>query len=70
MKDCLGKCCSANKCDLAYLIDSDCYAVKCFSPELCKVTSEPPKNGRVEISAVYKSERKPMKRGKKIVVLC
>ena len=37
MNGCLQKCCTTDKCDLAYLIDNTCYTVKCFSKDLCKV---------------------------------
>lgn len=39
MEECMGMCCSSKKCQLAYLDKKKCYGVKCFSEELCKVTT-------------------------------
>ena len=29
-------------CDVAFMIDDNCYAVKCFSPALCKIRPAKP----------------------------
>ncbi|XP_065055660.1 uncharacterized protein LOC135684164 isoform X2 [Rhopilema esculentum] len=57
MKQCLGKCCSSRKCDVAYRIDNDCFSVKCFSPDLCKVADTPAKNGFVQIATLTPVDR-------------
>lgn len=36
MDECMGYCCSESDCDLSFMIDKDCYTVKCYSPSLCK----------------------------------
>lgn len=36
MTDCMRHCCSEKDCDLSFMIDHDCYTVKCAKPELCK----------------------------------
>ena len=57
MRECLGKCCGAKKCDVAYRIDHDCFSVKCFSPELCKVSEAPARNGFVQIATLTPVEK-------------
>ena len=52
----MGMCCGRKGCDIAYLIDRNCFSVKCFSLPLCKVTDIPATNGDVEISAMFKTE--------------
>ncbi|XP_032226585.2 uncharacterized protein LOC5502428 [Nematostella vectensis] len=39
MEECMGMCCAQKGCQLAYLDKMKCYGVKCYSQELCKVTS-------------------------------
>lgn len=36
MKECVNHCCLEEDCDLSFMIDHDCYTVKCAKPELCK----------------------------------
>lgn len=36
MQDCMSHCCAEEDCDLSFMIDQDCYTVKCIKPELCK----------------------------------
>ncbi|KAK3699402.1 hypothetical protein QZH41_018563 [Actinostola sp. cb2023] len=59
MSVCMRKCCARPKCDLAYLIDKNCFSVRCFSHELCKISTSPSiTSGDVEISAMRKTIKK------------
>jgi len=59
MDICMRKCCSRPNCDVAYLIDKNCFSVRCFSHELCKISSAPSiTNGDVEISAMRRTVKK------------
>lgn len=59
MDVCMRKCCARTNCDLAYLIDKNCFSVRCFSQELCKISTAPSiTNGDVEISAMRKTVKK------------
>ncbi|XP_031554877.1 uncharacterized protein LOC116291804 isoform X2 [Actinia tenebrosa] len=56
---CMRMCCARPRCDVAYLIDKNCFSITCFSPALCKITSDhSTANGDVEISAMLKSVKK------------
>lgn len=39
MEECMSLCCATKKCQLAYLDKVNCYGVKCYSEELCKITT-------------------------------
>ena len=39
MEECMSLCCASKKCQLAYMDKSKCYGVKCYSEELCKITT-------------------------------
>ena len=44
MEDCIGHCCGAKKCDVAFMVNKNCYLVGCYSLESCVVKkSENPK---------------------------
>ena len=32
-------CCASKRCQLAYMDQAKCYGVKCYSEELCKITT-------------------------------
>ena len=34
--ECMGYCCGSKDCDLAFMIDNDCYGVRCKDPSMCK----------------------------------
>ncbi|XP_065644690.1 uncharacterized protein LOC100203833 isoform X35 [Hydra vulgaris] len=36
MEDCKNRCCNLEECQVAFLIDDSCYAVKCARPQLCQ----------------------------------
>lgn len=39
MEECMSLCCASKRCQLAYMDNAKCYGVKCFSEELCKITT-------------------------------
>ena len=38
----MGYCCESKDCDLAFMIDKDCYGVKCKDPAMCKTRAARP----------------------------
>ena len=52
MQQCVQKCCSMRKCDVAYSIDGNCYGIECFSENLCRVDDEVPDTTSTEISII------------------
>ena len=36
MSQCMGQCCKEEDCDLSFMIDNDCYTVKCTRSDLCQ----------------------------------
>ena len=44
MDECVGHCCGSKKCDVAFMVNNNCYLVKCHNAESCVVKqSENPK---------------------------
>lgn len=39
MEECMSLCCASKRCQLAYMDKAKCYGVKCYSEELCKITT-------------------------------
>ena len=39
MEECMSLCCASKRCQLAYMDNAKCYGVKCYSEELCKITT-------------------------------
>lgn len=39
MEECMSLCCASKRCQLAYMDQAKCYGVKCYSEELCKITT-------------------------------
>jgi hypothetical protein len=52
MQQCVQKCCTLGKCDVAYSIDGNCYGIECFSDHLCHVGNEVPDTTSTEISII------------------
>ena len=40
--ECMEYCCSESDCDLSFMIDQDCYTVKCYSESLCLTRTAKP----------------------------
>ena len=47
---CIDKCCSLPLCDIAYMQDKKCFAVRCFDGLLCQTM---PDNGKNDIQLAY-----------------
>ncbi len=48
--ECMSFCCDSKDCDLAFMIDSDCYGVKCKDPSNCKTRTARPTKYRPMIA--------------------
>ena len=55
MDMCMDRCCAQRGCNLAYMVDRNCFSVACFSPSLCKISDVSTTNGDVEISTIMAS---------------
>ena len=55
MDMCMDRCCAQQGCNLAYMVDKNCFSVACFSPALCKISDVASTNGDVEISTIMNS---------------
>ena len=55
MNLCMRRCCASASCDLAYMVDKNCFSVKCYSAALCKISGVPTTNGHVQISTILQS---------------
>ena len=51
----MDRCCAQRGCNVAYMVDSNCFSVSCFSPTLCKISDVPSSNGDVKISTIMNS---------------
>ena len=44
MDDCIGHCCGSKRCDVAFMVNKNCYLVKCHNSDSCELKrSENPK---------------------------
>lgn len=44
MDDCIGHCCGSKRCDVAFMVNKNCYLVKCHDSDSCELKrSENPK---------------------------
>ena len=58
--DCIEKCCDHSSCEVAYLLNGKCYAVDCYTKELCK--SDPVETGkRFKATLIYMNKRNHMR---------
>lgn len=55
MDMCMDRCCAQRGCNVAYMVDKNCFSVACFSPSLCKISDVSSTNGDVEISTIMES---------------
>ena len=42
MAECMGYCCSEPDCDLSFMIDKDCYSIRCYKANLCQTRDAKP----------------------------
>ncbi|PFX33592.1 Tolloid-like protein 1 [Stylophora pistillata] len=55
MHMCMDRCCAQQGCNVAYMVDNNCFSVACYSPSLCKISDTSSTNGDVEISTILES---------------
>ncbi|XP_067016008.1 uncharacterized protein [Acropora muricata] len=55
MEECMSLCCASKRCQLAYMDNAKCYGVKCYSEELCKITTAYSTND-VKISLMVRND--------------
>ncbi|XP_066025157.1 uncharacterized protein [Pocillopora verrucosa] len=55
MHMCMDRCCAQQGCNVAYMVDKNCFSVACYSPSLCKISDTSSTNGEVEISTIFES---------------
>ena len=68
MQQCIQKCCSMGKCDVAYSIDGNCYGIECFSENLCHVDNEVPDTTKTEISIIKDIKLKQSRRLSRLIL--
>lgn len=51
----MDRCCAQRGCNVAYMVDKNCFSIACFSPSLCKISDVSSTNGDVEISTIMES---------------
>ena len=56
IQECMGYCCENKDCDLAFMIDKDCYGVKCKDPSMCRTRPARPTKYRPIIAFKKSSE--------------
>lgn len=58
MDDCVGHCCRSKRCDVAFMVNKNCYLVKCHDSDSCELKrSDNPKFDTM-LSVVSKSKAK------------
>ena len=56
--DCIGHCCGSKSCDVAFMVNKNCYLVKCHNSDSCELKrSENPKFDTM-LSVVSKTKGK------------
>ena len=68
MDDCLGHCCGSKRCDVAFMVNKNCYLVKCFNSDSCVLKQSDNPKFDTMLSVVSKSNAKETK-GKPTSVL-
>ena len=64
---CMDRCCAQRDCNVAYMVDKNCFSVACYSPILCKISDVSATNGDVEISTILNSTaEKPAEKRKSL----
>ncbi|XP_048590388.1 uncharacterized protein LOC116617788 isoform X2 [Nematostella vectensis] len=59
MGECMTKCCHDNKCDIAYYVDSTCYAVTCSTKAACRPVSGKGRGKVPLLSAMLMKPKEP-----------
>ena len=60
IEECARHCCRDNKCDLAFMIQGNCYTVECADAEGCQVKKAKSSNYNPTVAYVYRGNGKPI----------
>ena len=72
MRSCTNLCCTKSRCDLAIVLNDQCFALACFTPVLCEMTRAFSETYKPKMSYILKSgdyEDQPRRNGKFFVNL-
>ena len=61
MDECLGHCCGSKRCDVAFMVNKNCYLVKCFNSDSCALKQSDNPKFDTMLSVVSKSNTKTTK---------
>ena len=61
MDECLGHCCGSKRCDVAFMVNKNCYLVKCFNSDSCALKQSDNPKFDTMLSVVSKSKAKETK---------
>lgn len=61
MDECLGHCCGSKRCDVAFMVNKNCYLVKCFNSDSCAIKQSDNSKFDTMLSMVSKSNAKETK---------
>ena len=65
----MDRCCGRQGCNVAYMVDKNCFSVACYSLPLCQISDVPSANGDVQISTVMESTaEKPAEKRKCVFI--
>lgn len=61
MDECLGHCCGSKRCDVAFMVNKNCYLVKCFNSDSCALKQSDNPKFDTMLSVVSKAKAKTTK---------
>lgn len=61
MDECLGHCCGSKRCDVAFMVNKNCYLVKCFNSDSCALKQSDNPKFDTMLSVVSKPDAKTTK---------
>lgn len=61
MDECLGHCCGSRRCDVAFMVNKNCYLVKCFNSDSCALKQSDNPKFDTMLSVVSKPKAKTTK---------
>ena len=76
MDECVGHCCGSKRCDVAFMVNKNCYLVKCFNSDSCalKQSDNPKFDTMLSVMSKEKAKMKgtssPLTVGKCKIIVC
>ena len=58
MDDCIGHCCGSKRCDVAFMVNKNCYLVKCHNSDSCELKRSENQKFDTMLSMVSKTKGK------------